>query len=108
LIAVGLNAANSLGNSIDGASTANVVDVATNITPQPVILCGRTPSGRIVAVALTSTGELCITGAGGSSTNSVDTYGNSTFKTIQLFGRNASTGVLQSLSLDANGNLELA
>jgi hypothetical protein len=64
IIAVPISSSGGLGNSVNKlATTPNDVDVSTNEVPTPVVLVGRTPSGKLVAVSLTAAGELCISGS---------------------------------------------
>jgi len=68
----------------------------------------ETPGGHIDAVSLDSAGRLRIAGSGCSgSTNPVDVYDNGKCHLVQIYGRNLNTNVLQSIPLDANGNLRL-
>jgi hypothetical protein len=108
LYAVPLNASNALFNSVNPGSTPTASLAAPLAKPRKLILCGRTPSGQIVAVALDASGRLCISGSGSSgSVNVVDVYKNGQPLGIQIFGINAS-GSLQAVPLDANGNLSLS
>jgi deoxycytidylate deaminase len=67
VIAVPLTSSNALYDSVNpGTTPATTVDQVKNGVPTPVILCGRTPSGDIVAVSLDSSGRLCISGSGSS------------------------------------------
>jgi len=112
LIAIPLTTNNYLYDSVHPGTTpalSNPVDVTQNQYPTPVILCGRTPSGHIVAVSLDSAGRLCISGSGSSgSINTVDVFDNGECRLVQIYGRNPNTNVLQSVPLDSNGNLQLS
>ena len=108
LYAVPLNASNSLYDSAHPGATPTSSLTVPGVAPRPVQLCGRAPNGKIIAVALDTSGRLCISGSGQSgSANAVDAFKNGVPLAIQLFGIN-SAGKLQPVPLDANGNLELS
>lgn len=110
---------NALGNSINTlpatAASSGVDLIAQTAQPQqptPVILVGRIQSGvnkdAIVAVSLTSAGALCLSGSGTSgSTNVVDVFDQGEAKFVVAYGRNPSTGKLQSIGLNSGGALQL-
>jgi hypothetical protein len=114
-VAVPISSDGKLGNT-QNALPATALSVNVDVIgltgqvgqPTPVILVARTPSGHLVAVSLDQYGRLLLAGSGSSANiNEVDTYSNGVARPILIVGRNPNTGILESVGLDANANLEL-
>jgi hypothetical protein len=117
VVGVPASSTGALGDTINPITNVPITTTDERSTenqfPIPVILCGRIApgyanAGAIVAVALDSTGALCISGSSGSSTTptQVQTFENGECALIQLYGRNSS-GQLVSVPLNTAGSLLL-
>jgi hypothetical protein len=117
IVGVPASSAGALGDTINPITnvpiTATDERTTENQLPIPILLCGRIApgyanAGAIVAVALDSTGALCISGSSGSSTtpSQVQTFDNGECALVQLYGRNSS-GQLVSVPLTGAGSLLL-